>query len=562
MCKNSYLQLVLKIAALLLLSLFSYNFANAGGREEYVKIGGWKISYGEDNNLTGCDATAHFQDQTELVLAFLQEEGSSTWVVYLSNPQWISWIAKRKRHPLTFAAVNPTKIWRDAWYVDDNNELYLPARIELISSLADADSLAVLDGNGRLLTRLNMKDSEAAIRAVVNCMRDHSSAPRVTESQPRGKTSSSSGTAFFVAPNVLVTNNHMVKECGQDIRVRYPNGDWRAATVSGRDDTNDLALLHTDLEGAAIASFRLQSQVGEPVAAYGFPYAGLLSSSGNFTTGTLAALSGVNDDSRFIQTSAPVQPENSGGPLLDMSGSVIGVVEGQLNALTMMRFAESVPQNVNFALQAPIVVNFLASKGHTAKSDNSVTHANLEPAQVAELANKFTVQVYCGETASETVDTSQPPPKKAESPAPNNQASAVGQRAKDFALSIQVLWSRPNAEMFPALDGLYEDEVMYYGKKTTKEAVLKEKRAFATRFPQREYKPKEPISVWCGDDTCTVHGLVDFRAVDPVAQIVSSGVATFEYQFVMLRTKLKIKMENGEVLKRTRAPLSATSAAR
>jgi hypothetical protein len=270
----------------------------------------------------------------------------------------------------------------------------------------------------------------------------------------------------------------------------------------------------------------------------------------------------MNDDSRFIQTSAPVQPGNSGGPLLDMSGNVIGVIEGQLNALTMMRFGESVPQNVNFAIQAPIVVNFIASKGYTAKSDNSVTHANLEPTQVADLANKFTVQIYCGEMSLETVDASPSKPKEAEPSHPNNQTSALEQRAKDFAVLIEGLWSRPNAEMLPALDGLYEDQVMFYGKKTTREAVLKEKRAFAARFPQREYKPKDHISVWCGGELCTVYGLVDFRAVDPVAQIVSSGVATFEYQFVMLGAKPKIRMENGEVLNRTRAPLSPTSATR
>jgi hypothetical protein len=170
--------------------------------------------------------------------------------------------------------------------------------------------------------------------------------------------------------------------------------------------------------------------------------------------------------------------------------------------------------------------------------------------------------VYSMKT-SRSLDTSPSSPKRADLPAPKDQASTLEpQRAKDFALSLQGLWSRPNSETLDALDDLYEDEVMYFGKKTTRKAVLKEKRAFATRFPQRDYKPKEPISVWCGGDSCMVRGLVDFRAVDPVARIVSSGVATFEYQFMMLRPKLKIKMENGDVLSRTRAPLSPTSATR
>jgi hypothetical protein len=49
-------------------------------------------------------------------------------------------------------------------------------------------------------------------------------------------------------------------------------------------------------------------------------------SSGNFTMGNVAALTGINDDNRFIQISAQVQPGNSRGPLLDLSGSVIGVI--------------------------------------------------------------------------------------------------------------------------------------------------------------------------------------------------------------------------------------------
>jgi hypothetical protein len=46
------------------------------------------------------------------------------------------------------------------------------------------------------------------------------------------------------------------------------------------------------------------------------------------------------------------------GPLLDMSGSVVGIVVAQLNALAVMQADNSVPQNVNFAIQAPIVINF------------------------------------------------------------------------------------------------------------------------------------------------------------------------------------------------------------
>ena len=82
-------------------------------------------------------------------------------------------------------------------------------------------------------------------------------------------------------------------------------------------------------------------------ATYGFPYHGLLSTSGDFTLGNVTSLAGMGDDTRFLQMSTPIQPGNSGGPLLDMSGAVVGVVVAQLSAVNMMLAGSSVPQNVN-----------------------------------------------------------------------------------------------------------------------------------------------------------------------------------------------------------------------
>jgi hypothetical protein len=164
-----------------------------------------------------------------------------------------------------------------------------------------------------------------------------------------------------------------------------------------------MALLHTEMPNLSIASFRFQPLLGEAVATYGFPYAGVLSSSGNFTSGNITALSGMKDDTRFLQTSTPIQPGNSGGPLLDSSGRVVGVVVSQLDAIAIMQTDRSVPQNVNFAIQSPIVINFLSAKGVTPNLDNSSTGAQRPPSEVADMAKKFTVQIYCQGVAPKTV---------------------------------------------------------------------------------------------------------------------------------------------------------------
>ena len=201
--------------------------------------------------------------------------------------------------------------------------------------------------------------------------------------------------------------------------------------------------------------------------------------------GNVAALAGIDDDSRFIQISAQVQPGNSGGPLLDLSGSVIGVISSSLNAIKMMREGGDVPQNVNFAIQAPIVVNFLSAKSVSPKSDSSVTHGELPPADVAHLAKKITVQVYCPAASPKT--------SKATPPAPLSPSTALERQAKAFVLSLQAQWSGPNAEALAGLDALYEDEVMYYGNITKKDAVIKEKQAFARKFQERDYRPEENL---------------------------------------------------------------------
>ena len=88
---------------------------------------------------------------------------------------------------------------------------------------------------------------------------------------------------------------------------------------------------------------------------------------------------------------------NSGGPLLDMSGSVVGVVVARLNALP-----NSAPQNVNFAIQPSMVMNFLEVKDVTPKLDTSSTAAQRPPSEVCDIAKKFTIQVYCQGISTKT----------------------------------------------------------------------------------------------------------------------------------------------------------------
>jgi serine protease Do len=220
----------------------------------------------------------------------------------------------------------------------------------------------------------------------VNCVNEHPAGGKPSPSEPE---TTISGTGFFVAPKRVVTNHHVVSGCTKDIQVRYPDGRPYTATLSGQDPNNDLVLLQTEMDNLSTAAFEAEPRLGDQVATYGFPYSGVLSSSGNCTLGHVTSLIGMKDDTRFLQMSAPVQPGNSGGALVNMSGSVVGVVVGQLNAI-----AKSVPQNVNFAIQPSIVINFLSVKGATPRY-SSMTGTRKLPDEVCDIARKFTIQVYC-----------------------------------------------------------------------------------------------------------------------------------------------------------------------
>jgi len=200
------------------------------------------------------------------------------------------------------------------------------------------------------------------------------------------------GTAFFISESgMLLTNAHVVPKCSE-VRIGQA-GRGVTAKVVARDDENDLAILRADVRPPAVATLRLTVRQGEAVVAYGFPLRGLLASGGNLTTGNVTALSGIGDDSRLLQMSAPVQPGNSGGPLLDSSGNVVGIVEGKLDAVKIASAIGDLPQNVNFAIKAEVVATFLDGNGvHYATGQPGTARS---PADIADVAKRFTVPVEC-----------------------------------------------------------------------------------------------------------------------------------------------------------------------
>ena len=260
---------------------------------------------------------------------------------------------------------------------------------------------------------------------------------------PCAKAQDSTGTAFSVAPQLLVTNHHVIAGC-RKLSVVTAEGR-RAASVVSAEASIDLALLRVFGLRGAVANLRTPRIVslGETVSVFGFPLTGTLSSSGNFTGGLVSSLQGLRNAAGEIQITAPVQPGNSGGPVMDASGLVVGVVQSKLDAVRAAALTGDMPQNVNFAVSLDVLADFLEM--NQVPFGSRPRGASLDTAQVARMAQQFTYRVECeGAPAS---------------PAPPQQASrglppCLGDPATSFWTNCVGTFTAPNGGKFV---GEYKD---------------------------------------------------------------------------------------------------------
>ena len=232
--------------------------------------------------------------------------------------------------------------------------------------------------------RTNGQRMAAQIWAKINAVR---------KGQPRTNTGRS-GTGFIInKQGYVVTNKHVVTDCNRINTVQ--NSTKTLARIVVNDEKNDLAVLKTTNQSSFFARFRARTRAmaGEGILAFGYPLKSVLSDELKGTSGMINALSGLSNDIRFMQMSAPVQPGNSGGPLLDQAGNVVGVVTAKMNAVKMAKHTGDIPQNVNFALKALLIRDMLEVNGIDYETASS--QKKMETVDIFSKAKQFTVLVEC-----------------------------------------------------------------------------------------------------------------------------------------------------------------------
>jgi len=212
---------------------------------------------------------------------------------------------------------------------------------------------------------------------------------------PSKRDSRTSGTGFVVSrQGYVLTNNHVVQGCAS-LKVSGEGVLSETPQVVATDSENDLALLKLSTSPKATMTFRAEQEVkpGDSIVTVGYPLIGLLASQQAITTGVVSRLAGIANDIRFLEITAPVQPGSSGGPVLDQSGNVIGLVVGKLDAIKIAKATGDIPQNVNFAIKSSVLRTFLQS--HSIVCQNASSKKKMETAEIGERARLFVVLVEC-----------------------------------------------------------------------------------------------------------------------------------------------------------------------
>ena len=279
-----------------------------------------------------------------------------------------------------------------AWYVFKN--VTVPASVNNCSYKGNGVLEEVFVGGAYQFTNAEEYIKQQTTQQIIAEVEKPNERQENTSSDENEVIPISSGSGFFVNKNgYLVSNYHVVEMCQYILAVM--DGDLLNVKVVASDITNDLIV--GKVEELSNNNFLALSSdgafLGDNVIAAGFPLAGTLSDNLKVTRGIVSSMSGLNNNYSEYQIDAAVQSGNSGGPLIDASGNVVGVVVAQLNKYKLLQEREIIPENVNFAVKSQNVGVFLSANNIDFVSKDS--KKVIQNRVVAKSAEDSTVMLLC-----------------------------------------------------------------------------------------------------------------------------------------------------------------------
>jgi S1-C subfamily serine protease len=405
--------------AVLLATILANSNAEAAGPFGSISVGRWKGG-AYTNDQTGafshCAAGTPYLSGIYFVVSI---DSNSGWSLGFAHEKWNLTTGQAFPIELTFDGQSPFNVHG----VPLTNKMVMvpmPSNSALIAQFRKAKAMTAFT-QGQLF-QFNLDQTAQLLPTLANCVAKTKqsgianagdftivlppkpaakpvvatvTAPPSSSGTKPAKTFDQTGTGFVVSGNGhIVTNQHVVDGCVGDIQGNLTGEAPVKLRLVSSDETNDLALLQASgsfKDAATVKDKAIHS--GDSVVAIGYPFHGLLTTDFTVTTGIVSSLSGILNDTRYLQISAAVQPGNSGGPLLASSGEVVGVVSAKLNALKFAKATGDIPENINFAIKTGALRDFLDNSVVPYQTSDSKT--DLKTADITRNARAFTLLISC-----------------------------------------------------------------------------------------------------------------------------------------------------------------------
>jgi S1-C subfamily serine protease len=331
-------------------------------------------------------STAVYQSQVDL-------DSIGMYGVFLLNRAYV--------HPQTLASGKAYSTTRTQYYVLCNEE---KVSLEMTQYFSEGGKLTHIDFQRDWKSKFAVpekgSDLAAAMKQTCDCIAGYTDCgaaaalKKAVPAKPAVQTIST-GSGIVITPNGLIlTNEHVVRQC-DSLQVVLDSNRTINATLRNADPAKDLALLAVEASFPLAALLRQDAvpKLGEPVAVIGYPLVNVLSAQPNVSFGHVNSTVGVSGNPAHMQIDVPIQRGNSGGPVLDTAGNLIGIVVSKLNALKLAKSTGDLPQNINFAIRGDVVRSFLEAKDVDFTSSSA--SSKLENTEIANRGTEVTVLVRC-----------------------------------------------------------------------------------------------------------------------------------------------------------------------